>query len=113
MDRASSPTASLAVRCGDRKRSARTPQDGASETSPNDEGIANGRDGVLAVRQGGRNGSLSCSCEPRDGIRAGGAFGYHPFMPVRVTPWMKYFWAKKNTAITGSVISNEPAIIIP
>ena len=38
---------------------------------------------------------------------------FYPFIPVRVTPWMKYFWAKKKITTTGSVISSEPAIIIP
>jgi hypothetical protein len=36
-----------------------------------------------------------------------------PFMPVRVTPWMKYFCAKKKMTMTGSVIMSEPAIIMP
>jgi hypothetical protein len=35
-----------------------------------------------------------------------------PFMPVRVMPWMKYFWAKKKMMITGAVIIRLPAIIM-
>src|ERR1017187_3308306 len=35
-----------------------------------------------------------------------------PFIPVSVTPWMKYFWAKKKMRITGVIMSSEPAISI-
>ena len=33
-------------------------------------------------------------------------------MPVNVTPWMKYFWAKKKMRMTGVIMSSEPAISI-
>ena len=39
--------------------------------------------------------------------------GGQPLEPVRVMPWMKYFWAKKKRAMTGRVMRREPAIIMP
>ena len=37
----------------------------------------------------------------------------YPFIPVRVTPWMKYLCAKKKRAITGSVMRVEAAMSMP
>ncbi len=37
----------------------------------------------------------------------------YPFIPVSVTPWMKYFWAKKKMIMIGRVIISDPAIIMP
>lgn len=34
----------------------------------------------------------------------------HPFIPVSVTPSMKYFCPMKNSTITGSMISSPTAI---
>jgi hypothetical protein len=36
----------------------------------------------------------------------------HPFIPVSVIPWKKYFWAKKKITMTGTVIIKLPAMVI-
>jgi len=45
------------------------------------------------------------------GLRAGNPQSNHPFIPVRVTPWMKYFWAKKKMTMTGTVMSRLAAMV--
>ncbi len=43
-----------------------------------------------------------------DDLRAGGA---HPLTPVRVTPSMKAFWARKNSRITGAITITVAAMV--
>ena len=49
--------------------------------------------------------------QPTDAVgRPAPSKGGYPFMPVSVTPWMKYFWAKKKMRMTGVIMRSEPAI---
>ena len=62
--------------------------------------------------KGARERRLSGSDRPAGPARIPGRTRY-PFIPVSVIPWMKYFCAKKKSRITGSVIRQALAIIMP
>ena len=74
---------------------------------------ADGRDGARPSRRGIAvilNVLTTASPHPDFGAARRLLHAYC-FMPVRVMPWMKYFWAKKKITITGTVISRPPAMV--